>query len=31
MVPPMRTIPNSFSGFFMLANAIELVIEIVGT
>ena len=31
IVPPMRTIPNSFSGFFMLANAIEFVIEIVGT
>ena len=30
-VPPMRTMPNSFSGFFILANAIELVIEIVGT
>jgi transposase len=27
----MRTNPNSLSGFFMLANAIELVIEIVGT
>ena len=31
IVPPMRIRPNSLSGFFMLANAIELVIEIVGT
>jgi hypothetical protein len=31
IVPPMRTMPNSLSGFFMLAKAIELVIEIVGT
>ena len=31
IVPPTRTTPNSFSGFFMLAKAIEFVIEIVGT
>ena len=31
IVPPMRTMPNSLSAFFMFANAIELVIEIVGT
>ena len=31
IVPPMRTMPNSLSAFFMLANAIELVIEMVGT
>ena len=30
-VPPMRTMPNSFSGSFMLAKAIEFVIEMVGT
>ena len=31
IVPPMRTMPNSFCASFMLAKAIELVIEIVGT
>ena len=31
MVPPMRTMPNSFCASFMLAKAIEFVIEIVGT
>src|SRR5580765_6632050 len=31
IVPPMRTRPNSLSAFFMFANAIELVIESVGT
>ena len=31
MVPPMRTMPNSCCASFMLAKAIELVIEIVGT
>ncbi len=31
IVPPMRTMPNSFCASFICANAIELVIEIVGT
>ena len=31
IVPPMRTMPNSFCASFMCAKAIELVIEIVGT
>jgi hypothetical protein len=31
MVPPMRTMPNSFCASFMLAKAIEFAIEIVGT
>ncbi len=31
IVPPMRTMPNSLSGFVMLEKAIELTIEIVGT
>ena len=31
IVPPIRTRPNSFSAFFMCANAIELETEIVGT
>src|SRR5215213_9164878 len=31
IVPPMRTIPNSFLASVMLANAIEFVMEIVGT
>ena len=31
IVPPMRTTPNSFWESFICANAIELVIEIVGT
>ena len=31
IVPPMRIRPNSRAGSFMLANAIELVIEMVGT
>ena len=31
IVPPMRTIPNSFCAFFMCVKAIELVIEMVGT
>ncbi len=31
MVPPMRTMPNSFVASFILANAMELVIEMVGT
>ena len=31
IVPPMRTIPNSFCASFICAKAIELVIEIVGT
>ena len=31
MVPPIRTRPNSLVASFMLAKAIELVMEIVGT
>ena len=31
IVPPMRTMPNSFCASFMFAKAIEFVIEIVGT
>ena len=31
IVPPMRTMPNSFCASFICANAMELVIEIVGT
>jgi len=30
MVPPIRTIPNSFCASFICANAMEFVIEIVG-
>ena len=31
IVPPMRTIPNSFFASFMCVKAIEFVIEMVGT
>ena len=31
IVPPMRTMPNSFSAFFMCVKAIEFETEIVGT